>query len=470
VLAGSDIEQLTAELTQAVHPEKVMQLGNQSGLVERWRPSEERDAKFREFLARAAAPRVKLLAMVEIAGALLLQFGRMAGGAGRMLDAAPWWQTGAMMAVGAATLAAARFKPGWPRLLGAVSAWGAAALLLAVSAWRQADMAGADDVLLGAITVVLVTAAALLPLAPRCAVAMGLGVEGVHILCSRLSPHAMRSQPHHIFLLLVALLAAGIAAANYEHWRGEFAAVEDAVRAAETLAGAQLRAQLAESALSLGKMAAALTHEINSPLGTLRSSIKTLEAMEARGIERPETRADLVRSMEAPAARIEEVTRRLGRLVALEDADMKAADLNDLLAEVLFLHEEEMASARVRLETELEKPLPPLNCRPQLLQAVFSALLSNAIQAVNGDGRIAIRSAMGPDGIEVTIRDNGRGMAAEEAETMFEPRLKVAEGRVASGNWSLFHSRQIVYEHGGNIKVETEEGRGTAVHVTLPAG
>ncbi len=106
-------------------------------------------------------------------------------------------------------------------------------------------------------------------------------------------------------------------------------------------------------------MAAALTHEINSPLGTLLSTIKTLEAMEERGLDRPEARADLVRSMEAPAARIEEVTRRLGRLVALEDAEVKAADVNDLLAEVLLLHEQEMAAAQVRLETELEKPLPP---------------------------------------------------------------------------------------------------------------
>ncbi len=449
-----------------------MQLGNQSGLRDRWRPLEERDAKFREFLARVAAPRVALLAVVEIAGSLLLQFGRMAGGAGRVLGAASWWQTGAMLVAGLATLAAARLRPVAPRLLGALSAWGAAALLLAVSAWQRADVAGADDFLLAAITLVLVTAAALLPLAPRYAVAMGLGVEGVYILSSRLAAHGGASEPHHIFLLLLALLAAGIAAANYEHWRGEFAGVEEAVRAAETLAGAQLRAQLAESAVSLGKMAAALAHEINSPLGTLLSSIKTLEAMEARGLSRPETRAELLRSMEAPAARIEEVTRRVGRLVALEDedAEMKAADVNDLLADVLLLHDQEMVAAQVQLETELEKPLPPLNCRPQLLRAVFSALLSNAIQAVNGDGRIGIRSAMGPDGIEVTIRDNGRGMAAEEVETIFEPQLKVAEGRVASGNWSLFHSRQIVYEHGGNISVETEEGRGTAVRVTLPAG
>jgi signal transduction histidine kinase len=163
------------------------------------------------------------------------------------------------------------------------------------------------------------------------------------------------------------------------------------------------------------------------------------------------------------------VTRRLDRFVALDDADSKPADVNDLLAEVMLLHQEEIAAARVRLEMDLERPLPELNCRPQLLRSVFSTLLSNAIQAVNGEGRIGIESMNTPGGIEVTIRDNGRGMAAGEAETMFDPSFKVAEGRVASGNWSLFNSRQIVYEHGGNIRVETAEGRGTAIHVVLPA-
>ena len=68
----------------------------------------------------------------------------------------------------------------------------------------------------------------------------------------------------------------------------------------------------------------------------------------------------------------------------------------------------------------------------------------------------------------MTIRDNGRGMTSEEADGIFEPQLKVSGGRVASGNWSLFNARQIVYEHGGTISMETSPGSGTAVHVVLP--
>jgi histidine kinase len=282
-------------------------------------------------------------------------------------------------------------------------------------------------------------------------------------------------EPHHIFLLLLAMLATGISTINYDRHRAEFAATNEAVRVAEALTGAQLRAQLAENAISIGKMAAALSHEINTPMGTLRSSVETLMAVTDRQIESAgerlrlaETRDELYRSIQESTARIDEVMRRLRRFVTLEDAELKPADVNELLSGVTLLHEEELRAAHVRLEFHLDEALPPLDCRPQLLTAVFSTLLSNAIHAVNGDGRIAIETRAQESELQVTIRDNGRGMSEEEAGTIFDPSFKVAEGRVASVNWSLFNSRQIVYEHGGDIRLETTEGEGTAVHVTLP--
>ena len=448
-------------------------------------PPEERDGKFRQYLAQLGGSGVQTLALVEIAEALLLQFCRMAfdhSPAG----AAQWWQTGVLVCVGICTLVLGRVRPTnrAPRLLGACSAWAAAALLLVVSSWQGADVAGSDDSILAAITLVLVTAAATLPLLPWHSLLMGLGVEGVYILSSGLAPRAEFSpgtqagEPHHVFLLLVALLVTGISAATYDRWRTLFAAQQEAVRVAQCLTGAQLRAQLAENAISVGKMAAALSHEINSPLGTLRSSVGTLVALADRQVDAsPEerarlarTRAELLDSIGESAARIDAVARRLRRFVRLEDSEVKSADLNELLADVTLLHQREIDASRVRLDVYLEAALPPLNCRPQLLSAVFATLLSNAIHAVNAKGRIGIETRIRDNEIEVTIRDNGRGMSAAEAGTIFEPSFKVANGRVASGNWSLFNSRQIVYEHGGDIRVETAEGQGTAVKVTLPVG
>jgi len=181
-----------------------------------------------------------------------------------------------------------------------------------------------------------------------------------------------------------------------------------------------------------------------------------------------ETRDALCRSIRESALRIDEVTRRLRRFVNLEEAELKSADLNELLQDVTLLHQKELEERHIRLELDLQKSLPPLECRPQLLTAAFSILLSNAIQAVNGEGRIAIETHGHESQVEVTIRDNGKGMTPDEADTIFEPAFKVNGSRVSSSNWSLFHSRQIVYEHGGEIRLDTAEGQGTAVHVLLP--
>jgi len=307
---------------------------------------------------------------------------------------------------------------------------------------------------------------------------VGVSIEGMYILSAvwNLPSSPAHSGAHHIFLILLAALATGIAASNYAHRRNEFAAHHESVRVAEALTGAQLRAQLAENAISVGKMAAALSHEINSPLGALRSSIDTLIAVTDRQIDgSPEqrqrlaaTREELRRSIHESSLRIEDVTRRLRRFVSLEEAEVKPADINELLSDVTVLYENEIRERHVAIEFDLEKSLPPLNCRPQLLTAAFSTLLSNAIHAVNGDGRIAIQTRGRGDEVEITIRDNGRGMSPEEADNVFDPSFRVADGRVSSGNWSLFNSRQIVYEHGGEIRLETAPGQGTAMHVTLP--
>jgi signal transduction histidine kinase len=455
---------------------------NISDIRDRLLPKDEHDPKFREYLARLSGPGVKTVAIVEIVAALLLLFGRLSVGRDNAQFALAW-QTAALIVAGVVTLALAQLR--WSRrhsrFLAAFSAWLAVSLLLIVSTWQRADVVGASDYILAAATLVVVTAVSAVPLLPWHTLLLGLLMEGVYILSSFLeaqsgiaSLSAIR-EPHHVFLLLLVLLATGISTMNYDHHRAEYAATVEAVRVGAALTGAQLRAQLAENAISIGKMAAALSHEINSPLGTLRSSVETLMAVADRQIESPEqrerlaeTRAELCRSIHESTARIDEVTRRLRRFVTMEDAELKAADINELLSDVTLLHQEELRAAHVRLEFDLEPSLPLLNCRPQLLSAVFSTLLSNAIHAVNGDGRIAIKTQRQEGELEVTIQDNGRGMSEEDAVTIFDPSFKVAEGRVASANWSLFNSRQIVYEHGGDIRLETEEGQGTSVRVTLP--
>ncbi len=444
-------------------------------------PRDEAEPRFHDYITRLSHSTVQVVALVEISIAVLLHAGWLAMGTGS--PGALTGQTAALLAIGALTFVLARtaWSRRHPRLLTGISVWFAAAALL-WSAMLQPDLSHADQhTLAGAILLVL-TATAVTPFLPWHALSLGLAVEGMYILTCELAAHWEISSigaaggAHDVLLIMLSLLAAGIAAANYGHRRAEYAATQHAVRVAETLTGAQLRAQLAENAISVGKMAAALSHEINSPMGALRSSIDTLLALTDRLADCPsekrdqlqKTRAELKLSISESAERIDQVTQRLRRFVSLEEAELKSADINELLADVALLHQERLDKGHVRLEFNLQKSLPPLICRPQLLTAAFSSVLSNAIEALNGDGRVSIETRGRGDEVEIAFRDNGRGMNPADVETIFDPSFKVAGSRVSSGNWSLFNSRQIVYEHGGEILVHTAEGEGTLVLIRLP--
>ncbi|HYP14331.1 MAG TPA: ATP-binding protein, partial [Bryobacteraceae bacterium] len=103
------------------------------------------------------------------------------------------------------------------------------------------------------------------------------------------------------------------------------------------------------------------------------------------------------------------------------------------------------------------------------LSAVFSNLLGNAVEATNGQGRVRIKTREEDRDVVISIEDNGRGLEPEMLKTIFDPGFQVARGRVASGNWSMFSSRQIVQEHGGDIQIASKLGEGTCISVRLPA-
>jgi signal transduction histidine kinase len=95
--------------------------------------------------------------------------------------------------------------------------------------------------------------------------------------------------------------------------------------------------------------------------------------------------------------------------------------------------------------------------------------LSNALNALNGNGRVLVTTEYRNNQVEVAIRDNGRGMSGEELDHIFDPGFRVQGSRVSTGNWSLFSTRQIIYEHGGDISIDSAPGVGTTVRILLPA-
>lgn len=250
--------------------------------------------------------------------------------------------------------------------------------------------------------------------------------------------------------------------------------IQNELLAADALRRAEAQVLLSEYAGSIGRFAAALSHELNSPLGALKTTLQTSSRLAERKQTAP---ADKLAELEAidtelrrtaleAVERLNQVVLRMQRITNLDRAEALPTDLNGLLRDVTDLLKS-ATQAPTAVELDLQ-PLPALTIRPQQMSAVFSNLLQNAIEGSGATGTVKISTCRLVGSVEIVFQDGGRGISSEELAHVFDPAFRVKSGRVSTGNWGLFSSRQIVRECGGDISIQSSPGQGTVVRIVLP--
>lgn len=443
----------------------------------------EADGGFKAHVNNLSRKGLRVIAGVEIAVPVFMLLARYLVLEDRFTWRLYFWQTAFLVAVGFLTGFVARMKsPRLPlRLYGWLSGWLVGAILIGFSLILLSEGEISDHHITGEITTVLLVGVGALPMRPLQTLALGLGMWTFHLIAATVAVRWMMigavdpDGTQSLFIVTISLLSAALSAVLYAERRSTYLAHQEALHASDTICRAQSRALLSENAASLGRLAAALSHELNNPIGALTSAVDSLVLLAARQATSPPSelqrlvllQADLRRSVTDSVNRLRQIVARMQRFTNLDKADVQPADINALVGDVAALLEGELKNG-VKVELDLH-PLPPLLCRPQQLSAVLSSLLHNAVEAtVNGSGHIRVSTKNSDSQVEVRIWDNGRGLRPEELATVFDPGFKISGGRVSTGNWSLFSARQIVREHGGDIRIESAEGKGTTVSVILP--
>jgi signal transduction histidine kinase len=232
---------------------------------------------------------------------------------------------------------------------------------------------------------------------------------------------------------------------------------------------------------AVGRLLAGVVHEINTPLGSIFSnteviqrSLEMLEPLLAEGnAESLDKARRILETCQSLAAvdriaceRIRSVIRGLKTFSRTDAGEPVRVDVNRLLLDTLKLTRTEFGK-RIKVETEL-RDLPEPEGYPQMLGQVFLNLLVNAAQAIEGEGRIRVATALEGEAIRVTIADTGRGMTAEQQARAFQAGFTTKAVGEGTG-MGLAISREIVEEkHGGTIAMESEPGRGTKFHIRIP--
>jgi signal transduction histidine kinase len=237
----------------------------------------------------------------------------------------------------------------------------------------------------------------------------------------------------------------------------------------------QLKLSQTEKMAALSRLVAGVAHEINNPLGALKSNLdllmQTFDRV-AAGTDRPEEQSTLFESMTSlgqtslqACSRIGAVVRSLTAFVRLDQAEFKPASLNDGIQTVLQLMGPSVRQG-VSITTRLGD-LPEIPCYPALLNQALMHLIENACQAIRQSGDVTIETSRQGDDAVIRIRDTGCGIPKEHLPRIFEPGFTTKGVGVGVG-MGLAVARRVVEEHHGTIQVESEVGQGCLVTIHLP--
>jgi signal transduction histidine kinase len=174
----------------------------------------------------------------------------------------------------------------------------------------------------------------------------------------------------------------------------------------------------------------------------------------------------LIRSIRAGAERTAGIVRDLKAFSRTGGGEMQEADLTLGIETTLNLIAP-LVKNRILVEKSFEPGLPRVLCHPGHVNQVFMNILTNAAQAIKGQGTIAIEMRRVDDAVRISVRDTGPGISPEILEKIFDPFFTTKEVGEGTG-LGLAISESIVRSHGGAIACESQLGRGAVFHVTLP--
>lgn len=354
-----------------------------------------------------------------------------------------------------------------------------ALLLVNGSLWLGTMSRAAEDFIPSQMALMSLAVVVLVPLRPVQALVNSLSVLLIYCLSAAAArrtyaPDTDIQLDYVLFMAALAALATGLAAVLHAQRRSAYFAFLETIRASADLRAMQQRLAGAEAALSTTRLAAAVSHELNTPLGALRSSVDTLLALAAKQATAPQAQmerlvrlqADLRRAIQESSARLQQISARLARFTNADEAGRQPARADELLTEVLDLIRPHLRPGLSLVSNT--SPVPAVQMRAPQVSAVIHDLLNNAIAAIDAHGRIDVCCALEQGAIRLTIADTGRGIAKDRLPSIFDPGFQTSDGRVASGNWSMFNARQVIREHGGDIQISSQPGQGTTVVVTIP--
>lgn len=221
--------------------------------------------------------------------------------------------------------------------------------------------------------------------------------------------------------------------------------------------------QHAKTLAALGEMAATVAHEIRNPLAGIGGFAGLLE----RDLENDDPRRALVKKIVQGVSSLNKIVSNLLVYTRHMELNLQRVDFIAWMEDILRYAELEISKDNKDIEIVREYGFGNLEARidPEKFQQVFLNLIFNAIQSIEGKGRITIRVDLDErDFLRVAIIDDGRGIPKEIMDKIFNPFFTTKEQGTGLG---LAIVQRIIALHGGAISVSSEPGRSTRFEISI---
>ena len=287
-------------------------------------------------------------------------------------------------------------------------------------------------------------------------------VTGIIVLLTR----QIREVPDEVEILEAISSQLGNAIIRAELYQKNIRTVEELQKTLKELKETQIQLINSEKMASLGQLVAGVAHEINTPVASIKSNNGIMAKFIPR-IQDPEI-ADIfkeINEIDSDAIRrISNIVVSLKKFVRLDEAELQEADINKELDLTLNLIRHETKN---RIDVvKLYGDIPMIKCYPNMLNQVFTNILINACQAIEGKGKITISTDFQDNKLIVKIKDTGKGIPENELPKIFSAGYTTKGAGVGTG-LGLAICTKIIEKHNGEISVVSEEGVGTEFSITI---
>jgi len=228
-----------------------------------------------------------------------------------------------------------------------------------------------------------------------------------------------------------------------------------------------------EKMSAIGQLIAGVAHDLNNPL----ASVVGFSDLLGEASDVPPRLAEPLAVIRQEAERASAIVRNLLSFARRQEGERQLQSIRPILESTHQLLRNQLLAARIELTLEFEPGLPEVEVHANQIKQVFVNIINNAAQAIAGArpqarGRIQIVTRCQPDGLSVSISDNGPGIPEALAQRVFEPFFSTKSEGEGTG-LGLSICLGIVKEHGGSMSLDpggAGSGRGATFTVELPAG